>query len=99
MAENLNESRATLETRDGDTQAFQVLPAGDAPAPAVIVAQEAFGANSHVREVCRRFAREGYAATRTRHVYNADAANDAWRRTVSWLELRLRALASFPTED
>ncbi|MEN3354486.1 MAG: hypothetical protein V7640_2644, partial [Betaproteobacteria bacterium] len=23
----------------------------------------------------------------------------AWRRTVLWLELRLKALASFPTED
>jgi carboxymethylenebutenolidase len=31
--------------------------------------------------------------------YSPDAAQDAWQRTVQWLELRLKALASFPTED
>ena len=34
-----------------------------------------------------------------RSSYDAEAADDAWRRTVQWLELRLKALASFPTED
>ena len=31
-------------------------------APALIVLQEAFGVNSHIRSVCERFAREGFVA-------------------------------------
>jgi carboxymethylenebutenolidase len=42
--------------------AFQALPQADGRAPALVIAQEAFGVNSHVKEVCRRFAREGYVA-------------------------------------
>jgi carboxymethylenebutenolidase len=62
MAETLKESTVTLETRDGPMDAFQVIPEGDTPAPAVIIAQEAFGVNTHIKDVCRRFAREGYVA-------------------------------------
>jgi carboxymethylenebutenolidase len=62
MADHLRESTVTLETADGSMKAFQVLPESDSPAPAVIVAQEAFGVNEHIRDVCRRFAREGYVA-------------------------------------
>ena len=62
MAQSLNESTVTLETADGPMEAFEVTPAGVTDAPAVIVAMEAFGVNTHIREVCRRFAREGYVA-------------------------------------
>jgi carboxymethylenebutenolidase len=31
--------------------------------------------------------------------FNPGAAEEAWERTARWLELRLKALASFPTED
>jgi carboxymethylenebutenolidase len=58
MSDQLNESTVTL---DGDMQAFLVKPRGaDGALPAIIVAMEAFGVNSHIREVCRRLAREGY---------------------------------------
>ena len=38
------------------------IPDGDARVPAVIVIQEAFGVNPHMRRVCRRVAGLGYAA-------------------------------------
>src|SRR5215218_6511527 len=57
MAEKLHETTVTL---DGGMKAFQVTPEGAESAPALIVAQEAFGVNSHIKDVCRRFAREGY---------------------------------------
>jgi hypothetical protein len=47
MPEKLNESTVTLETREGSMEAFQVIPHGEMPAPAVIIAQEAFGVNTH----------------------------------------------------
>jgi carboxymethylenebutenolidase len=62
MTQKLNESTVTLETSDGPMDAFQVLPESEGPAPAVIIAQEAFGVNTHIQEVCRRFAGEGYVA-------------------------------------
>ncbi|MGA7933921.1 MAG: dienelactone hydrolase family protein [Kovacikia sp.] len=37
-------------------------PVGEGPFPAVIVFQEIFGINTHIREVTERLAREGYVA-------------------------------------
>jgi len=42
--------------------AFVAEPAGTSPAPAIVVIQEWWGLNEHIREVARRFAREGYVA-------------------------------------
>jgi carboxymethylenebutenolidase len=63
MAEKkLAESTVTLDTSDGPMEAFQVIPQGEGPFPALVIAMEAFGVNTHIQDVCRRFAREGYAA-------------------------------------
>ncbi len=43
-------------------RAFEARPAGSAPAPAVIVIQEWWGLNDHIKDVATRFAREGYVA-------------------------------------
>jgi carboxymethylenebutenolidase len=43
-------------------KAFIAEPAGAGPGPAAIVIQEWWGLNDHVRDVARRFAREGYVA-------------------------------------
>jgi carboxymethylenebutenolidase len=41
---------------------YLVLPEGAGPFPGVVVIHEAFGLNDHIRDICGRFAREGYAA-------------------------------------
>jgi len=46
----------------GAMPAFLARPAGTAAAPAVIVIQEAFGLNAHIKDVARRVAAEGYVA-------------------------------------
>ncbi|MGL6281486.1 MAG: dienelactone hydrolase family protein, partial [Microcoleaceae cyanobacterium] len=60
---------ALLETADiqvpnGDLQisAYLARPADPGIHPAVIVIQEVFGVNSHIRQVTERIAREGYVA-------------------------------------
>jgi carboxymethylenebutenolidase len=58
----MNEDLVTLTTRDGAMDVTVVCPDGQGPFPAVVVAQEAFGVNDHIRDVCRRFVREGYVA-------------------------------------
>lgn len=43
-------------------EAFLVIPGECVGLAAVIVCQEAFGINTHIKEVCRRFALDGYVA-------------------------------------
>ncbi len=51
----------SLETSDGPMAAYEAAPDGGARR-AVVVIQEAFGVNDHIRDVTRRFADAGYHA-------------------------------------
>ena len=51
----------TLSTADGPMELYEALPEAKAGA-AVIVVQEAFGVNDHIRDVTRRFAAAGFRA-------------------------------------
>jgi carboxymethylenebutenolidase len=46
----------------GRIEAYVADPADGGPAPAVIVVQEWWGLNEHIKDIARRFAREGYVA-------------------------------------
>jgi carboxymethylenebutenolidase len=46
----------------GSMPAFVARPEGASRAPAVLVIQEAFGLNGHIKDVARRIAGEGYVA-------------------------------------
>lgn len=49
----------TLHTPDGDMEAYFSHP-DQIRLPALIIYQEAFGVNDHIKDVCRRFAEQGY---------------------------------------
>src|SRR5947209_7472758 len=51
----------TLTTPDGEMEVYEAAPEGDAVG-AMIVIQEAFGVNDHIRDVTRRFADAGFHA-------------------------------------
>jgi carboxymethylenebutenolidase len=51
----------TVTTPDGPMELYEARPDGDARA-GVVVIQEAFGVNEHIRDVTRRFAAAGYHA-------------------------------------
>ena len=52
-----------LAVGDGTTMAAHVAKPGDnGTHPGILVFQEAFGVNSHIRDICERFAKEGYLA-------------------------------------
>jgi carboxymethylenebutenolidase len=52
----------TLKAKDGHSfSAYRADPAGK-PKGALVVIQEIFGVNPHIRSVCDRFAKEGYVA-------------------------------------
>ncbi|MYS80566.1 dienelactone hydrolase family protein [Embleya scabrispora] len=59
----MSEQWITVPTADGPMRAFTVRPAAaTAHAGAVVVVQEAFGVNEHIRTVARRIAEHGYLA-------------------------------------
>jgi carboxymethylenebutenolidase len=53
----------TLEVKEASTmQAYVAQPVNAVASPAIIVLQEAFGVNHHIRDVTDRLAKEGYIA-------------------------------------
>jgi carboxymethylenebutenolidase len=53
----------TVKVSDGTSMRLYVArPSGPAPKRGLLVMQEAFGVNSHIRDVTERFAREGFLA-------------------------------------
>lgn len=56
-------NKTLLKVSDGTSmQAYTATPDGSGKFPAVIVFQEAFGVNSHIRNITDRLAKEGYVA-------------------------------------
>lgn len=56
------ESSMRLSHAGGDVPAFEAKPADGSPRGAVVVVQEAFGVNDHIKSIARRFAAVGYQA-------------------------------------
>src|ERR1700677_1448843 len=57
----MSASTISIAAADGSFAAYLARP--DAPkAPAIVVLQEIFGVNDHIRAVCDRYAQEGYTA-------------------------------------
>jgi carboxymethylenebutenolidase len=62
MGEILSE-KVTIDVGDGTSMdAYHAKPQGGGRRPGLLVLQEAFGVNAHIRDVADRFAREGFAA-------------------------------------
>lgn len=57
----MSDSTIELQTPDGSMDTYEAVPDGDVRG-AVVVIQEAFGVNEHIRDVTRRFADAGYHA-------------------------------------
>ncbi len=59
----MNTKRISLKVGDGpEMEAYVSMPEAKGPVPAVLVFQEAFGVNGHIRNVTDRIAKEGYVA-------------------------------------
>lgn len=62
-ARNLSAEDTILRVSDGSSMnAYVSRPNDSSSHPGIIVLQEAFGVNSHIRTMCDRFAAEGYVA-------------------------------------
>jgi carboxymethylenebutenolidase len=59
----IRSENVALKVADGTPMnAYVATPEGNAKAPALLVFQEAFGVNAHIRDIADRFARQGYVA-------------------------------------
>ncbi|WP_175561196.1 dienelactone hydrolase family protein [Hydrococcus rivularis] len=54
--------RVQIKNEDLAIDAYLATPQGKGTFPAVVVIQEIFGVNDHIRDITRRFAKEGYVA-------------------------------------
>jgi carboxymethylenebutenolidase len=61
-SEGLTAGEVKIPVPDGEIPAYRAMPATGGPFPLVLVVQEIFGVHEHIKDVCRRFAREGYCA-------------------------------------
>jgi len=51
-----------IKAQDGEIPAYWAMPAQGGPFPVVLVVQEIFGVHEHIKDICRRLAKEGYMA-------------------------------------
>lgn len=83
-------SNLQLRAADGhEFSVYLVRPEGT-PRGAVVVVQEAFGVNSHIRRVVEQFAAEGYVAGPPR---STTARSAAW----TWATARRTSSRASPT--
>ncbi|MGE5760743.1 MAG: dienelactone hydrolase family protein [Gemmatimonadota bacterium] len=61
-AEGLTAGEVKIPVADGEIPAYRAMPAKGSAFPVVLVVQEIFGVHEHIKDVCRRFAKEGYCA-------------------------------------
>jgi carboxymethylenebutenolidase len=60
--EGLEAGEVRIPVADGEIPAYRAMPAQGHDFPVVLVVQEIFGVHEHIKDVCRRFARQGYLA-------------------------------------
>ena len=60
--EGLTAGEGSVPVSDGEMPAYYAMPASGGPFPTVLVVQEIFGVHEHIKDVCRRFAKNGYYA-------------------------------------
>ena len=61
-SQGLTVGEVKIPVADGEVPAYQAMPAKGGPFPVVLVVQEIFGVHEHIKDVCRRFAKQGYLA-------------------------------------
>ncbi len=51
-----------IPVADGELPGYRAMPATGGPFPVILVVQEIFGVHEHIRDLCRRLAKQGYMA-------------------------------------
>jgi carboxymethylenebutenolidase len=60
--EGLTAGDIMIPVGDGEIPGYRAMPKGKTNVPVILVVQEIFGVHEYVKDVCRRFAKQGYMA-------------------------------------
>ena len=60
--DGLTAGEVKIPVGDATMPGYRAMPAKGGPFPVVLVVQEIFGVHEHIKDVCRRFAKQGYFA-------------------------------------
>ena len=58
----LTAGEVKIPVQDGEIPAYRAMPAKGGPFPLILVVQEIFGVHEHIKDICRRLAKDGYMA-------------------------------------
>jgi carboxymethylenebutenolidase len=61
-SDGLVEGEVQIPVADGQIPAYRAMPDKGGPFPLLLVVEEIFGVHEHIKDVCRRFAKQGYFA-------------------------------------
>jgi carboxymethylenebutenolidase len=61
-ANGLTAGEVKIPVADGEIPAYRAMPAKGGPFPLILVVQEIFGVHEHIKDICRRLAKECYMA-------------------------------------
>jgi carboxymethylenebutenolidase len=61
-SEGLEAGEVKIPVKDGEMPAYRAMPSKGGPFPTVLVVQEIFGVHEHIKDICRRLAKQGYLA-------------------------------------
>lgn len=74
-SEGLAAQEVRISVPDGEVLAYRAMPATGDPFPAILVVHEIVGVHEHIRDICRRLAKEGcYALAPALHAREGDVA-------------------------
>ncbi|MEX2453158.1 MAG: dienelactone hydrolase family protein, partial [Rhodospirillaceae bacterium] len=60
--EGLKGGMVSIPTADGNIPGYMAMPATGTDHPVILVVQEIFGVHEHIKDVCRRLAKQGHLA-------------------------------------
>jgi carboxymethylenebutenolidase len=61
-AQGLVAGEVSIPVADGKLPAYRAMPDHGGPFPVLLVIEEIFGVHEHIKDMCRRFAKQGYLA-------------------------------------
>lgn len=61
-AKGLMAGDVMIDTPDRQIPGYRAVPTGEGPWPIVLVVEEIFGVHEHIKDMCRRIAKQGYFA-------------------------------------
>lgn len=60
--EGLTAGEVKIPVKDGSIPGYRAMPKGGKNLPVLLVIQEIFGVHEHIKDLCRRYAKQGYYA-------------------------------------